>query len=174
MDADPARWELAQVNIGRLRAPLDDSRLAGFVAALGPVNALADAAPGFRWRLQTEAGNATAIRAFEWDIASSAGVVLNLSVWESVRTLADFTYSGPHRDVLRQRRSWFQVMREAYNALWWVPAGRRPTTREAEDRVRHLRRHGPTPHAFTLREHFPPAGLPAERRLGQDDWMCPA
>jgi hypothetical protein len=62
---------LAQVNIGRLLAPLDSGQVADFVAALEPVNAVADAAPGFVWRLQTEDGNATAVQAFEWDRAGA-------------------------------------------------------------------------------------------------------
>jgi uncharacterized protein DUF3291 len=166
---------LAQVNIGRLRAPLDSPQLAGFMAALDPVNAVADAAPGFVWRLQTEDGNATAVRAFEWDQAGSAGVIMNMSVWESVEALAAFVYSERHRQVLRRRREWFERMEEAYLALWWVPRGYVPTTDEAEDRIRHLRAHGPTPHAFTLRVHFPPPGA-GERapRPGREEWMCPA
>ncbi len=76
---------LAQVNIGRLRAAIDGPELADFVAALDPVNASAEAAPGFVWRLQTEDGNATSIRAFEWDTAGSAGVIVNMSVWDSGR-----------------------------------------------------------------------------------------
>ena len=96
-------YVLAQVNIGRLRAPLDSPELAGFVAALDPVNAAADAAPGFVWRLQTEDGNATAVRAFEWDEAGSAGVIVNLSVWESAEALAAFVYSDVHRRVLARR-----------------------------------------------------------------------
>ena len=87
-------YALAQVNVGRLRAPLDSPQLAGFVAALDPVNALADAAPGFVWRLQTEDGNATAVRAFEWDQAGSAGVIMNMSVWQSPEALAAFVYSA--------------------------------------------------------------------------------
>ena len=101
---------LAQVNVARMREPLDSPLLAGFVAALDPVNALADAAPGFVWRLQTEDGNATAVRAFEWDRAGSAGVLVNMSVWESVEALAAFVYSDAHREVLRQRRTWFERM----------------------------------------------------------------
>ena len=168
-------FAVAQVNIGRLRAPLDSPQLAGFMAALDPVNATADAAPGFIWRLQTEDGNATAVRAFEWDQAGSAGVILNMSVWESVEALAAFVYSQPHRQVLRRRREWFETMAEAYLALWWAPRGHVPTTGDAEARIRHLRAHGPTPHAFTLRVHFPPPGA-GERapRPGQTDWMCPA
>jgi hypothetical protein len=166
---------LAQVNIGRLRAPLDSPQLASFMAALDPVNAVADVSPGFVWRLQTEDGNATAVCAFEWDQADSAGVILNMSVWESVEALAAFVYSEQHRQVLRRRREWFEQMTEAYLALWWVPRGHVPTTKDAEDRIRHLRAHGPTPHAFTLRVHFPPPG-DGERapRPGRADWMCPA
>ena len=166
---------LAQVNIGRLRAPLDSPQLASFMTALDPVNAAAVAAPGFVWRLQTEDGYATAVRAFEWVQAGSAGVILNMSVWESVEALAAFVYSQQHREVLRRRREWFEQMAEAYLALWWVPRGHVPTPAAAEDRIRHLRAHGPTPHAFTLRVHFPPPGE-GERapRPGRADWMCPA
>jgi Domain of unknown function (DUF3291) len=165
---------LAQVNIGRLLAPTDSPALADFMAALDPVNALADAAPGFVWRLQTEDGNATAVQAFEWDAAGSAGVIINMSVWESVEALAAFVYSTGHRQVLRRRREWFEPMPEAYTALWWIPRGTIPTTADAEDKVRHLRAHGPTPEAFTLRVHFPPPGAAGSAPVaGRDEWMCP-
>jgi hypothetical protein len=166
---------LAQVNIARLRAPLDSPELADFVAALDRVNAAADGSPGFVWRLQTEDGNATSIRAFEWDAGTSAGVIVNMSVWKSVEDLAAFVYSGSHRPVLSRRRDWFEHMEEAYAALWWIPAGSVPTTGDAEDRVRYLRAHGPSPYAFTLRIHFPPPGEEdAGAREGRADWMCPA
>jgi hypothetical protein len=169
-------YELAQVNIGRLVAPLDDRQLNGFMAALDPVNAVADAAPGFVWRLQTEDGNATAIQAFAWDAAGSSGVIMNMSVWTDVEHLAAFVYGELHRQVLRHRREWFEPMKEAFAACWWVAAGERPSTEDAEDRIRHLREHGPTPHAFTLREHYPPpdAAHAGAARPGSDDWLCPA
>lgn len=171
-------YHLAQVNIARLRAPIDSPELTGFVAELDPVNVVADAAPGFIWRLQTAEGNATSVRAFEWDQAGSAGVIVNMSVWASVEALAEFVYSGRHVAVLRRRREWFELMGEAYSALWWVPAGALPTTDDAEERVQSLRAHGPAPHAFTLRQHYPPpdsAGSqlpdlsagPAEQGAGQ-------
>lgn len=167
---------LAQINIGRLVAPLDSPRIAGFVAALDPVNAVADAAPGFLWRLQTEDGNATALRAFEQDAeGADGGILVNMSVWESVEALGAYVYGTEHLAVLRRRREWFGHMKEAYTALWWIPRGHTPAIREAEERVRHLRAHGPTAQAFTLRVHFPPpdsddAGLPRSR----EDWTCPA
>jgi len=166
---------LAQVNVARLRAPLDSPLLADFVAALDPVNAAADAAPGFLWRLQTEDGNATAVRAFGWDAAGSAGVITNMSVWESPEALAEFVYSAGHRRVLRRRRQWFERMAEAATALWWIPRGAIPATADAEDRIRLLRAHGPTARAFTLRVIFPPPGAGGDQpRPGREDWTCPA
>jgi Domain of unknown function (DUF3291) len=166
---------LAQVNIARLREPLDSPLLADFVAALDPVNAAADEASGFVWRLQTEEGNATAVQAFEWDQAGSAGVLVNMSVWESVEALAAYVYSHAHRQVLGRRRQWFERMATASVALWWIPRGHTPTTGEAEERVLHLRVFGPTPYAFTLKEHFPP---PDAARHGPirspEEWTCPA
>ncbi|WP_328611757.1 DUF3291 domain-containing protein [Amycolatopsis sp. NBC_00345] len=166
-------FELAQVNIGRLLAPLDNPRLRDFVDGLDPVNALADAAPGFVWRLQTEDGDATAVQAFAWDTAGSAGVLTNMSVWTSVQALADFVYSPGHLAVLRRRREWFEPVQEMTSALWWVPAGKRPTVADAEERIRLLRAHGPTPAAFTLKRHFP-AHDAVEARDGDPDWLCPA
>ena len=137
-------FHLAQVNIARLLAPLDSEQLAGFVAALGPVNATADEAPGFVWRLKDEAATRRASKAFAWDAAGSVGVIVNMSVWTDMERLTEYVYSPLHREVLRQRRQWFAAVDEPTTACWWVPAGHVPTTDEAEDRVRHIREHGPT------------------------------
>jgi hypothetical protein len=145
-----AGYHVAQLNIGRLRAPLDSPQLAAFVEALDPVNALADGSPGFVWRLQTEDGDATAIRAFDDDM-----LLVNMSVWESVEALADFVYGSDHRAVLRRRREFFEPMAEAFVVLWWVPAGHVPSIDEAKDRLDRLRRDGPTAEAFTFRSRFP-------------------
>jgi hypothetical protein len=160
------RYHLAQVNIGRVRAPLDTPELADFVAALAPINALADASPGFVWRLQTEDGDATAIRAFD-----DESVMVNMSVWESLEALADFTYRSAHTAVMRRRREWFHHT-DVYLALWWVPAGHRPTVTEAQARLAHLAEHGPTPAAFTFRVPFPPPGS-ADPLIARDDDLCP-
>jgi heme-degrading monooxygenase HmoA len=158
---------LAQVNIALPREPLDSPALAQFVAALEPINALADASPGFVWRLQTDDGDATGIRAFGDD-----RLIVNLSVWESLHALRAYVYSSGHREVLRRRREWFERSGEAFLALWWVPAGTLPTVADAEARLEHLREHGPTPYAFTFRESFPPAGTPEPAR--DDRELCPA
>jgi heme-degrading monooxygenase HmoA len=148
-----AAHHLAQVNVATVRAPLDSLELAGFVAQLEPINALADHSPGFVWRLQTEDGDATAIRPFE-----DERIMVNLSVWESLEALRSFVYASRHLDVMRRRREWFHRM-EAYLALWWVPAGTIPTVAQAKDRLERLARDGPGPDAFTFRVPFPaPAG----------------
>jgi hypothetical protein len=144
---------LAQLNIATLLAPLDSPQLAGFVEALDPVNALGDASPGFVWRLQTEDGDATSIRAFDDD-----RIIVNLTVWEDVEALEAFVLGGRHLDVLRRRREWFEKMDRAYLVLWWIPAGTLPTLDEAAARLELLRVNGPTPEAFTLRERFPAPG----------------
>jgi hypothetical protein len=149
-------WQLAQVNIGLLREPLDHPQLAAFVAALDPVNAAAERAPGFVWRLKTDEGNATSVRAFDWAGGDGPGVIVNLSVWSDLESLTAFVGSDLHQAVLRRRREFFQRMAEAHLACWWVPTGHEPSTDEAEQRLRHLRAHGPSPLAFTLRRHFPP------------------
>ena len=145
-----AAHHLAQVNVATVRAPLDSPQLAGFVAALEPINALADHSPGFVWRLQTEDGDATAIRPF-----GDQRIMVNLSVWESLEALRAFVYASRHLDVMRRRREWFHHMADAYLALWWVPAGTIPTVAEARDRLELLAGKGPTADAFTFRAPFP-------------------
>jgi heme-degrading monooxygenase HmoA len=141
------------VNVATVRAPLDSPELAGFVAQLEPINALADHSPGFVWRLQTEDGDATAIRPFQ-----DERIMVNLSVWESLEALRTFVYASRHLDVMRRRREWFHRM-DTYMALWWVPAGTIPTIAQAKDRLQLLAGHGPSPDAFTFRVPFPaPAG----------------
>ena len=169
-------WQLAQVNIGRLREPLDHPQLAAFGDALRPVNAAADVAAGFVWRLQTEQGDATAVEAFTWDAGASAGLIINMSVWTDIDHLTAFVIGDLHRAILRRRREFFQKMTEAYLACWWVPEGHRPSTEEAEARVLHLHANGPTPFAFTLRHHFPPpdAEAPEKPLSNDDDRLCPA
>jgi hypothetical protein len=145
-----AAHHLAQVNVATLRAPLDGPELAGFVAQLEPLNALADQSPGFVWRLQTEDGDATAIRPFDDD-----RVMVNLSVWASLEALRSFVYATGHLDVMRHRRAWFHRMPDPYLALWWLPAGTIPTVAEARERLELLAAKGPTTDAFTFRAPFP-------------------
>jgi heme-degrading monooxygenase HmoA len=161
-------YELAQLNIGRIVAPLDSPELSGFVARLEEINALADAAPGFVWRFQTDDGDATALRPFDDD-----QMLVNFSVWESTEALHAFVYRSLHVEVMRKRRQWFERMDQPFTVLWWVRAGHRPSVEEAIERLEHLRRHGPTPRAFTFQERFPAPGGAWNSSAGLPD-ECPA
>lgn len=153
---------LAQVNIALPREPLESQLLASFVEQLEPINALADRSPGFVWRLQTEDGDATGIKAFGDD-----RLIVNMSVWESIEALWAFVYDSGHLEVMRRRREWFERIR-MHMCLWWVPAGHEPTVGEAEERLERLRVHGPLPHAFTFKQRFGSPGLTTQDHVAPD------
>ena len=163
-----ARFHLAQVNIGRFRAPLEAALMEGFRQQLDPINALADASPGFVWRLQTEDGNATAIRPY----ADDDLMAINMSVWESLETLQQFVYRSGHVQTLRARQQWFEPIAGPILALWWIPAGQVPTVADARERLQYLKEHGPTAYAFTFRTPFPAPGAEGERVEGLDAVFC--
>jgi hypothetical protein len=144
------RYHIAQINIGRILGPIDGPVMAGFVARLDEINALADSSPGFVWRLQTEAGNATAIRPYDDDM-----ILLNMSVWQTAEQLRDYVYHTSHAAVMRQRKQWFERFDGPYLAMWWVRAGHIPTPGEGKERLEHLRAHGPSPYAFNFAEVYP-------------------
>jgi heme-degrading monooxygenase HmoA len=146
-----AKYHIAQVNIGRIKGPLDGPIMAGFVGRLDEINALADNSPGFIWRLQTSEGNATYLRPYADD-----RILLNMSVWETADALRRYVYSTAHAELLRQRREWFESFAGVYAALWWVPAGHIPGIDEAKKRLANLDAHGPSQFAFTFKAIFPP------------------
>jgi hypothetical protein len=153
LNAAPS-WHLAQINVGRLVAPEGDPRIAPFFAALDRVNAIADASPGFVWRLQGEGGNATDLRP-----TSDPLFLVNMSVWGDADSLFTFVYRSGHAPEMARRREYFERFEGAYQALWWVPVGHVPTVDEGLSRLWRLDRYGPTPHAFTFKSRFPAPGV---------------
>ncbi|WP_070154251.1 DUF3291 domain-containing protein [Sphingobium phenoxybenzoativorans] len=159
-------YHLAQVNIGRLVAPKGDPRVQPFFDALDRINALAEASPGFIWRLKDEGGNAT-------DIQYSPDPLLipNMSVWADAESLFDFVYRSAHTPVMARRREFFERFRGAYQALWWIPAGTVPTVNDALSRLWLLDRFGPSADAFTFKSRFPKPGLAGPPQdLRPDPW----
>ena len=144
-----AEYHLAQINITRLRAPIDNPLTAKFVAGLEPIHALAEGSPGFVWRLQTGDGDATSTQAYDDEL-----VILNLSVWETADHPFNYVYRPGHVDFLRNRREWFERFGEAHVCLWWVAAGELPTVEDGVARLEVLQSNGPTPEAFNFRTHF--------------------
>ena len=162
-------YELAQLNIGVIKGPMDSPLMADFAANLDRINALADRSSGFVWRLQTEDGDATAIRPF-----GNANMLVNMSVWKDLESLSRYVYNSDHLQIMRRRREWFERMDEAYLVLWWVPEGHRPSIEEALTRLETLRRSGPGPQAFTFRTAPPPPdALPGAPEMSIDA-ECPA
>jgi hypothetical protein len=151
---------------------MDGPVMAGFAAALESINEVADAAPGFVWRLQTEDGDATAIRPYD-----DERMMVNMSTWESIAQLRRFVYTSGHTEVMRHRKQWFEKL-ETFLVLWWVTAGHEPTIEEAKERLAHLDEYGPTPYAFTFRESFSSADALDADALAEptidDEIGCPA
>jgi hypothetical protein len=163
------KYQLAQCNVGRAKGPIDAPVMAGFAARLDDINALADGAPGFVWRLQTDDGNATSVQAFEDNL-----ILFNMSVWESPEHLRSFVYRSDHAKVMRQRKSWFERFDGVYLVLWWVQAGHIPTVNEAKERLAHLQAHGESPHAFSFARLFPSPDQATEQPRADLSDPCPA
>ena len=146
-----SEFEIAQLDVGRAVAPLDDTVMADFMNWLDEINALAERSPGFVWRLQGDNGNNTDLK-----VSDDPLFIVNLSVWSSIDALYDFTYRTDHKTVFKRRHEWFERLGRPNTALWWQPAGTVPTAEEALDRLDRLTMHGPTPEAFTFKQRFPP------------------
>ncbi len=161
-------YQLAQMNIARLLAPLDSPQLADFVANLDRINALAESSPGFVWRLKTEDGDATGLRPVDDE------TIVNMSVWIDLESLNQYVYRSAHVEVLRRRREWFQRMTDAYVVMWWVPKGHTPTIEEGLERLEYLKKHGPTARAFNVRKPFSPPDDAGEAEASPEWADCPA
>jgi len=161
-------YRLAQLNIARMKEPLDSPFMADFVANLDRINTLAEQAPGFVWRLKDETGSATAIRAFGDD------TIVNMSMWRDVESLSNYAFKTAHVEVMRRRREWFKQMTDAYAVLWWVEKDHRPSTTEAKERLEYLRKHGATPHAFNFKNAFPSPDAHNTAQLFIPNDECPA
>jgi hypothetical protein len=146
-------FHLAQLNIGRLVAPLHDPAVADFTKNLGRINAQGKAMPGFVWLLE---GDDPELGASDIAWPGDPETIVNLTVWTSIGALRDFAFTGEHRALLARRKEFFQSQPVATSTMWWIPAGHIPTVQEAHDRLAHFREHGATPHAFWFQRPFPP------------------
>ncbi len=146
-----AGFHLAQLNIARARGERDDPLMQEFVARIEEINALADQAPGFVWRLQDEEGDAVNIRLFDDPL-----LLVNMSVWESLDALKDYVYQSLHVEVMKDRKAWFERMAQVHQVMWWVPDGHVPSVEEGRARLDGIREKGPGREAFDFAHPFPP------------------
>jgi len=163
-----SKYELAQLNIAALKAPLDSPLLADFVANLDRINAVAEGSAGFVWRLQTTEGDATALRPLGDD------TLVNMSVWKDVGSLRNYVYRSAHVEVMRRRKEWFEHTSAAFVVLWWVPKGHRPSIQEALSKLELLRSGGPSEEAFTFRQAYPSPDTREARSPFDIGDECPA
>lgn len=139
---------LAQLNIARTAYPLTSPEMASFVDQLAEVNAAAEAADGFVWRLKDDDGpGATGYRILDDD-----RLIVNLSVWRDLEALQSFVVGHEqHREALRNRHAWFERASEPMTVCWPVPDGHHPTVAEAEEMLLRLRAEGPSAEVFPFR-----------------------
>lgn len=142
-------YQLAELNIGRMLAPIDSEIMKDFVLNLDAINALAESSPGFVWRYTSDGNNATSTRIFDDDY-----LIVNMSVWKDMDTLFDYVYKSAHVEIFKRRKEWFQKMDSMYMVMWYVPAGKIPSVEEALERLIYLREHEATPYAFTFKKSF--------------------
>ena len=143
-------YHLAQINIARMLALIDDPIMQDFVTQLPPINALADESLGFVWRLQSDSGDATSIQVYDDDM-----IIINLTVWGNPDALREYVYKSAHSGVMRDRRRWFEKFDGPYYAMWWIPAGHIPSPEDGKERLEHLRQHGDSAYAFSFKHVFP-------------------
>jgi len=142
---------LAQVNIAEMIAPINDPVMQDFVNNLDRINALAEESSGFIWRLQGDEGNATAITVFD-----NLFLIINMSVWEDIDALFNFTYKTAHVEILKRKKEWFKNIPRMHMAFWYVEKGHHPTAQEAKERLYYLQEHGESPYAFSFKSKFTP------------------
>ncbi|MDO5980702.1 DUF3291 domain-containing protein [Flavivirga spongiicola] len=139
---------LAQVNIAKRLAPMDDPIMQDFVNNLDRINALADESKGFVWRLKDEDKDLGA-QVFQDDT-----LLINMSVWKNLETLFNYTYKSGHIEVFKRKKEWFSKMKMMHMAFWYIPKGYEPTFQDAKNRLDYLNRHGDTPYAFSFKSKF--------------------
>jgi len=160
VDVQPfkSQWQLAQINIAFFKTPKFNTANDDFHKAIDGVNAIAESAPGFVWRLVDDEPERGGI-----DLFANPDMIINMSVWEDMESLSAFVYRDKsHREIMRRKEEWFKDI-EIYMALWWVKAGDIPSLKEAAERLDILAANGPTEEAFTFKEAYPAPDQPARQ-----------
>ena len=145
-----ASFHIAQVNVAQAKADMESELMRGFVSRLDEINALADRADGFIWRLQEDSGSATAIRVFDDPL-----LLINMSVWANLEALKHYVYKSLHVELIKDREAWFNKMGESHQALWWISAGHIPSPEEARKKLEYIRKNGSSAEAFTFAKPYP-------------------
>lgn len=139
---------LAELNVGKLLAPVGDPRVAEFIDNIERINNLGTRMPGFVWMLEGSGSPNATPGATEHAIAGDPLYVPNLTVWEDAASLETFVWGTLHKKFYEKRQEWFEVLGKMHFVMWWVPEGHKPTLAEALERLEMLREQGDSPDAF--------------------------
>lgn len=139
---------LAEVNVAKRLAPMDDPIMKDFVNNLDRINNIAENSEGFIWRLKDEDKD-EAVYVFQDDT-----LIINMSVWTDIESLYNYTYKSGHIEVFKRKKEWFSKMKMIHMAFWYIPLGYKPTFQDAKKRLDYLNIHGETPYAFSFKEKF--------------------
>lgn len=142
-------YHLAQLNLARLKAPKGDPLTEEFFNAIPAINTLAEAQPGFVWRLVGEVKDHTDVPFF-----LDPHLVVNISLWKDVESFRHFVYKSGHVQYIKRKKEWFQPFDGPFAVLWWVEAGEIPTLAQAKEKLELLKQDGPTQQAFDLHNLF--------------------
>lgn len=152
------KYHLAQVNVAYAKGDTDDPMMKLYHQRIDEMNTVADHSPGFVWRFQTDSRDPLD-RFFDDSL-----VLFNMSVWESIEALHQYTYKSAHAELYAARRQFFDdwktrigaVLGNGFFAMWWIPAGELPTVEAAKEKLRLISEQGPTPLAFHFKQRFTP------------------
>ena len=143
-------FHLAQFNIARLKFPLEHPSIAEFVNNLDAINSLAESSSGFVWRLQDDSGDATSISIYD-----DPKIIVNMSVWESVKQLKEFVYFSQHKEFLKRRNNWFSPIESSHHVMWWLPKTDLPTAQQGKQKLEYLNSDGESDKGFSFRKSWP-------------------
>ena len=149
---------LAELNIAEAIYPMDDPRIYGFTSRINTVNALADRASGFIWRLvddNPDSDGALSLRPFD-----NPNMLVNMSVWQDIPSLFDFVYKTVHAKVMSGKPAWFSHLKSHNTVMWWVKAGHIPNLEEAKAKLEYVNKNGSSPEAFTFKHCYSTDGKP--------------
>jgi hypothetical protein len=164
-------FHLAHANIAWMHGKINEPVMSGLASRIDEINRLAEESRGFVWRIPDSETSFTHLEVFREDFPGfdSERFFFNMSVWENLEDLREYTLLSAHAEMIYERRQWLDSIAGANVALWWIPEGHRPTIAESVERLRNVRKFGPTSCAFTLRHSFPPGiSSPGDKVAGPD------
>lgn len=145
---------LFQLNLAKMRAPFDDPLFDDFRARLEELHTAAEQHKGFVWRYQGEKDDDGYIKPYP----NYPLIMGNMSAWENYESLFNYTFSGAHMSIMKEKRKWFERLPHPYTVLYYgtvedLQRDDSELLEHAMQRLRYLSVYGETPVAFGFGAH---------------------